>query len=171
MFKKIRFHSRDSLGFEQLELPPQLLETVAMWFTPPEEIVKAMLAEQMPVAEALIGIANVLVEVASLFVMCDQQDIGTVVNSSCLGRDALFLHDRYPGGMGYAKRCMDRFDEILSAIHEVIRTCPCPDGCPSCVGSAVPAFATSDLDSATRGRIPHKAAARFLLSRLLDNTE
>ena len=29
MFKKIKFHSRDSLGFEQLELPPQSLETVA----------------------------------------------------------------------------------------------------------------------------------------------
>ena len=31
MFKKIKFHSRDSLGYEQLELPPQSLETVSLW--------------------------------------------------------------------------------------------------------------------------------------------
>jgi DEAD/DEAH box helicase domain-containing protein len=30
MFTKIRFHSRESLGYEKLELPPQLLETVAL---------------------------------------------------------------------------------------------------------------------------------------------
>jgi DEAD/DEAH box helicase domain-containing protein len=167
MFKKIRFHSRDSLGFEELELPPQSLETVAMWFAPPEEIVQEMQQKQLPIGEALVGIANVLVEVAPLFVMCDTQDIGAVVDSSCLGRDAVFLHDRYPGGMGYAQRCLDRADEILRTIHDVVRDCPCPDGCPSCVGSAMPAFAMTDLDSATRGRIPNKAAARFLLDRMI----
>ncbi len=167
MFKKVRFHSRDSLGFEELELPPQSLETVAMWLVPPPPIVERMVADGMPVGEALVGVANVLVEVASLFVMCDQQDIGAVVDSSCLGTDALFLHDRYPGGMGYARRCLDRFDEILTAIRDVIHDCPCEDGCPSCVGSAIPAFAQTDLDSATRGRIPHKAAARFLLDEML----
>ena len=118
MFKKIRFHSRDSLGFEKLELPPQTLETVAMWFAPPEHVVERMARpDGLVVGEALIGIANVLVEVAPLFVMCDHQDIGTVVDASCLGRDALFLHDRYPGGMGYARRCLDRFDEILATIR------------------------------------------------------
>jgi len=167
MFKKIRFHSRDSLGFEQLELPPQELETVAMWFAPPEEIVGRMLDEKMVVSEALIGIANVLVEVAPLFVMCDTQDIGTVVNSSCLKRDAMFLHDRYPGGMGYARRCLGQIGPMMETIRTVIVECSCEDGCPSCVGSAMPAFAMTDLDSAVRGRIPNKAAARFLLDMLL----
>jgi DEAD/DEAH box helicase domain-containing protein len=167
MFKKIRFHSRDSLGFEELELPPQQLETVACWFVPSPEAVREVLAAGMIVGEALIGIANVLVEVAPLYVICDQQDIGTVVDSRNLGRDALFLHDRYPGGMGYARRCLDSFDEILHTVADVIRTCSCPDGCPSCVGSAIPPSAMTDLDSAVRGRIPDKAAALLLLRTLL----
>jgi DEAD/DEAH box helicase domain-containing protein len=164
MFKKIRFHSRDSLGFEQLELPPQSLETVAMWLSPGEQLVERLRAEGLVVGEALIGIANVLVEVAPFFVMCDAQDVGTVVDSACLGADALFLHDRYPGGMGYARRILDRIGEILTTAGEVIRSCGCEDGCPSCVGAAVPAFAMSDLDSSVRGRIPNKAAARTLLA-------
>ncbi|MBS3762683.1 MAG: DEAD/DEAH box helicase [Planctomycetes bacterium] len=168
MFKKIRFNSRDSLGFEKLELPPQHLETVGMWFTPPEELVEKIKHREMVVGEALTGIANALVEVAPLFVMCDPRDIGTVVNSSCLGRDALFLYDRYPGGMGYARRCLARTEEIMTTVHRVIEDCGCEDGCPSCVGAAVPAFAMTDIDSAVRGRIPDKAAAHFLLEEMID---
>ncbi|MFH1007046.1 MAG: DEAD/DEAH box helicase [Candidatus Latescibacterota bacterium] len=166
MFKKIRFHARDSLGFEKLELPPQLLETVAFWFAPPEEVVREMAEKNFLVGDALIGMANVLVEVAPLFVMCDTQDIGTVVDAKNLDRDALFLHDRYPGGMGYARRCLEHFEEIIETVAEVIRNCGCEDGCPSCVGSAVPAFAMTDLDSAVRGRIPDKRAAHFLLEAM-----
>ena len=54
MFKKIRFHSRDSLGFEKLELPPQELETVAFWFVPPDEIVKEMARHQQE-ADSLVA--------------------------------------------------------------------------------------------------------------------
>ena len=167
MFKKIRFHSRDSLGFEKLDLPPQTLETVAMWFVPPAKLVAELRDRDMQIGEALVGIANVLVEVASMYVMCDAQDIGAVVDASCLGADALFLYDRYPGGMGYAKRCLDRADEILRTIKTVIDDCICEDGCPSCVGAAIPAFALGDIDSAVRGRIPDKAAAKLLLARIL----
>jgi len=166
MFKKIRFHSRDSLGFEQLELPPQSLETVALWFTPPSEVVAEMTEKRMIVGEALIGIANVLIEVAPFYVMCDTQDIGTVVDAKNLGSDALFLHDRYPGGMGYARRCHECFGDILKTIGEVIRNCSCDDGCPSCVGAPVPPSAMTDLDSSVRGRIPDKSAALFMLSRI-----
>jgi DEAD/DEAH box helicase domain-containing protein len=114
-----------------------------------------------------VGIGNVLVEVAPLFVMCDPQDIGVTVDAGCLGKDALFVHDRYPGGMGYARRCMDEMEQMLRTIHGVIAECGCEDGCPSCVGSAVPAFAMTDLDSAVRGRIPDKRGALALLSKLL----
>ncbi len=165
MFKKIKFASRDSLGWEKLELPPQELETVAMWFVPREDVVEELMRQKMIVGEALIGIANVFVEVAPLYVMADVQDIGTVVDSSNLGRDALFVHDRYPGGMGFASRCMEKFDDIMRTVARVIRECGCEDGCPSCVGSAVPPFAASDLDTAVRGRIPNKAAAWALIER------
>jgi len=167
MFKKIRFHSRDSLGFEKLDMPPQTLESVAMWFQPPAKIVRELKDRQMQVGEALIGIANVLLEVASMYVMCDEQDIGTVVDASCLGADAMFLYDRYPGGMGYARRCLERFEEMLTTIKTVIDDCACEDGCPSCVGAAIPAFALGDMDSAVRGRIPDKAAAKILLAGML----
>ena len=51
----------------------------------------------------------------------DPQDIGAVVDASSLGKDALFLHDRYPGGMGYARRCLDRIEDILRTMHTVVK--------------------------------------------------
>ena len=167
MFKKVRFESRDSLGFEQLELPPQELETVAMWLAPPVELARELMRRRIVVGEAIVGIANVLVEVAPLYVMCDVQDIGVTVDAGCLGCDALFLHDRYPGGMGYAHRCLEQIEQMLTTAYKVVSECGCSDGCPSCVGSAVPAFAMTDLDSAVRGRIPDKRGALELLGGLL----
>jgi DEAD/DEAH box helicase domain-containing protein len=102
-----------------------------------------------------------------MFLMCDARDVGAVTDSSQLGREALFVHDRYPGGMGYARGLMDRMEEILGAAVAVVRECACESGCPSCVGSADPSFAATDLDSAVRGRIPDKSAARFLLDGFL----
>ena len=167
MFKKIKFHSRDSLGYEQLEMPPQSLETVSLWLVPPDAAVEAVRAQGRVFAEGLIGVANALVECAPLYVMCDVQDIGVVVDSSNLRKDALFLYDRYPGGMGYAQRCADAMEELMQAVYEVIRKCSCESGCPSCVGSAMPSFAMTDLDSGSRGRIPDKAGALAILESVM----
>ena len=171
MFKKIKFHSRDCLGFEELEMPPQSLETVSLWLAPPDSAVAAVKSDGRVFAEGLIGIANALVECAPLYVMCDVQDIGVVVDSSNLKKDALFLYDRYPGGMGYAQRCADSMEELMQAVYSVVSECPCEIGCPSCVGSAVPAFAMTDLDSSTRGRIPDKEGALIILRELLGSAD
>jgi len=167
MFKKVKFHSRDSLGFEKLELPPQELETVALWLVPPDRARDLVVAQGRVFAEGLTGIANALVEVAPMFVMCDVQDIGVSVDARNLGRDAIFLYDRYPGGMGYAERCVEVIGDLLRSVHTVVSQCGCASGCPSCVGAAVPAFALGDLDSATRGRIPDKEAALLILHEVL----
>jgi len=106
-------------------------------------------------------------EIAPFLVMCDAADIGVTVDAGCLGQDALFLYDKYPGGIGYARRCLDRLPELLDAARSVIEDCPCDDGCPSCVGAAMPAYAQSDMDSSTRGRILDKAASGYLLKLLL----
>lgn len=167
MFKKVKYHSRDSLGFEHLELPPQILETVSLWLVPPQACLEEVRSHNLVLAEGLIGIANCMVEVAPMFVMSDVQDVGVVVDASNLGQDALFLYDRYPGGMGYAQRCVDAMEQLMQAIHKVITNCPCISGCPSCVGAALPAFALTDIDSGTRGRIPDKQAALLIMRHLL----
>lgn len=46
----------------------------------------------------------------------------------------IFLYDRYPGGMGFSPLLFDQHQTLLGRTHELISQCPCPSGCPSCVG-------------------------------------
>jgi DEAD/DEAH box helicase domain-containing protein len=163
MFKKIKFNSRDSLGCETLEMPAQQLETVAFWLVPPGTVVERVRAGKRVLGEALTGVANVLLQVAPMFVMCDEQDIGVVVDAANLGDDALFLYDKHPGGMGYAERCVEVLDELMAAVYTVIRECPCEDGCPSCVGVAVTPGSAGDLDAAV-GRLAWSERGSFIVS-------
>ncbi|NQT83025.1 DEAD/DEAH box helicase [bacterium] len=168
MFRKIKFHTIESLGFESLDLPDQTLETTAFWLIPNKQALATVKKFKRIPAEGFIGIANVISEVMSLYVMCDTMDIGTVVESSNTGVPTLFVYDRYPGGMGFAARGFDLIDPIVEATLKVIEKCECYNGCPSCVGSPLPPFAFSSIDADTRGVIPDKEAALILLHALLE---
>ncbi|MFH1143270.1 MAG: DEAD/DEAH box helicase [Candidatus Eisenbacteria bacterium] len=167
MFKKIRYETRESLGFGPIDLPVQTLETEGCWITPPA----AALAEvarygRVPV-EGLWGIANVLGDVVTLHAMCDVMDVGTCVDARGTGMPSVFLYDRYPGGLGFAQKAFGMIESLLNAACDLISGCLCDGGCPSCVGAPVLPVATNDPDGSGRGRIPDKEAALVVLHHLL----
>jgi len=168
MFKKVRFGSRESIGYEELDLPPRDLQTMAWWTVPPEDALQLTRKYGREPAEGLVGIANVLTEVVPLFVMCDPVDIGTVVDSSNMDSPTLFVFDKYPQGMGFSEKAYELTEEIMQAVVELIHGCECRTGCLSCVGAAVPPSAFSAVESGTRGNIPDKEAALVLLHYLLE---
>ena len=49
-------------------------------------------------------------------------------------RPAIFLYERYPGGSGLAEGIHMRTSELLADALELVSSCPCASGCPSCVG-------------------------------------
>ncbi|MCD6326899.1 DEAD/DEAH box helicase [bacterium] len=167
MFKKVKFYNRDSIGYEKLSLPPQKLETVATWLVPNAQAIARVAGFGASAADALKGVANVLVDIASLHLMADQGDIGTVVDAANTGSPTLFVYDRYPYGIGYAARLYEVMDKVMADTLKVIKTCQCSEGCPSCVGSAMPGFAMTSIDSGTRGVLPDKEIAIVLLHEML----
>ncbi len=167
MFKKIRFGGRDSLGFGQIDLPHTTLHTAALWLVPSAGALSAVIEHGRVPADALQGIANVLVHTVSLHVMCDPQDLGTVIEMRNLQGPTLFLYDKYPGGLGYAQRAWHLVEEVMTAALAMIRGCACEEGCPSCVGSPLLPQYQQDPDLEMKGRIPDKEAALILLHALL----
>lgn len=168
MFRKIKFGSRDSIGFGKCDLPPQVLETAGTWIVPPPAVHALVRGHGRVPGEGLLGLSNVLREVVPLFVMCDPLDIGTTVNSRSTGGPAVYLYDKYPGGVGFALKAYDLLDEIMTAALDLIQECPCRRGCPSCVGSPIPPFSQLDPDAGGRGMIPDKEAALVVLHALLE---
>jgi DEAD/DEAH box helicase domain-containing protein len=87
---------------------------------------------------ALSGLAYLLQNLAPLHLMCDPGDLGAAVQNRApeTGLPTVTLYDRAPGGAGLSVRLYELHDELLAAALDVVRRCPCADGCPGCVGPA-----------------------------------
>ncbi len=48
----------------------------------------------------------------------------------------LYLFDAYPGGIGFSEPLFRVHELLVQKTRELIRACPCEQGCPSCVGPA-----------------------------------
>jgi DEAD/DEAH box helicase domain-containing protein len=68
----------------------------------------------------------------------------------------LYLYDAYPGGIGFSEPLFRAHDLLVRKTRELIESCPCESGCPSCVGPA------GDLAPQA------KQAALAILNRLCD---
>jgi len=72
-----------------------------------------------------------------VFVLAVMSDLRAtaMVRSPFTGLPTLYLYDAFPGGVGYAGRIYNQFEEICAAALVHLGRCPCAHGCPSCVGA------------------------------------
>ncbi len=166
-FKKIKFATRENIGLGPVNIPAQNLQTTAVWLAPDDALRAEMKAAGLRASEGVVGLRNLAVVALPLVAMCDSRDLGGGVDSKNLGRTTMILYDRYPGGLGYSERGFANMPDLLAICLEMVRDCPCEDGCPSCVGlpNLRPAI-HSDPDL-TRGHpMPDKRATIHLLELL-----
>lgn len=136
MFQKLRFYTGEDVGTGPVHLPAEELETDALILCLDEDLAEKSGLYAGGSGAALPGLAQLLRQVAPLFVRSSPADFGTSseMRSPRFRRPALYLFDDHPGGVGLVERVFEGLDEILRACREVVEGCPCPDGCPSCVG-------------------------------------
>ncbi len=134
IFKKIKLYSHENVGSGRIALPEMNMHTQGMWFTLPDSLVSAM--DPRVIGAVLSGLANVLSNLAPLFLMSDKKDLGYAVEvrSSFDGRPTLYLYDSYPGGVGLAEKVYGVIQQVLEASLILVESCKCEDGCPGCVG-------------------------------------
>ena len=131
IFKKLTLERHENVGWGPIHLPEATLHTSAYWLALPE----------LPIAREelqglLVGLSHALAHVAALYLMCDPRDLGRTyeVHSPHTGRPTVFLYDTVPGGVGLAERLFRLHRQVLEAARDLIASCPCESGCPSCVG-------------------------------------
>jgi len=171
MFRKIKFYTKDSFGFGSINLPPSTLETCGLWFELSPKEVSVVLKYSRDPREGLLGIGNVLASLMPLYILSDPGDVGSAVDSSNTGKPALFLFDRYPGGIGIAEKAFALMEDMLRKALEVIEGCNCERGCPSCVGAPRAKQDLLDPDASPRGKLPDKEAALIILHSILNLEE
>jgi DEAD/DEAH box helicase domain-containing protein len=88
------------------------------------------------IRSGLGGVAALLAGVAPLFLMCDPGDLGVVAEPQApvSGLSTITIFEHAPGGVGYAEQLYRSMPALLEAGLDLVRSCPCVQGCPSCVG-------------------------------------
>jgi DEAD/DEAH box helicase domain-containing protein len=213
-FRKIRWHTNETLGIESLDLPPSDLFTTGYWLTLSENTVEKLKEERLwsntsndygpnwprqrdlarardgfrcqicgtpegekahhvhhkipfrqfesveqanqlvnlitlcnschrkvetavRVRSGLAGLAFTLGNLAPLFLMCDIGDLGIhsdPQSSLAEGKPTVILYDLIPGGIGLSERLYEIHADLMKRGLELVESCGCEDGCPSCVG-------------------------------------
>jgi DEAD/DEAH box helicase domain-containing protein len=146
-----------------LAMPPQTLETRAVWWAiPPEVIARAAITPaQLP--GAAHAAEHAAIGLLPLVATCDRWDVGGVSTAfhADTGSCAIFIYDGYQGGAGIAERGFRSAERLLEATLETVRTCPCSTGCPACVQSPKCGNGNEPLD---------KQGAVAMLSAMLGRT-
>jgi DEAD/DEAH box helicase domain-containing protein len=150
-FKKIKFYTNENVGSGELDLPEQQMHTSSYWLTLPAAIMGALPYSTDDRRDGVVGLAFAMRHVAQLLLMCDRHDIGVSIDGGSLDRStrtggmggvpealaadpSIFIYDNYPGGIGFSRPLFDMHGLLLERTRELITTCPCGSGCPSCVG-------------------------------------
>ncbi len=86
----------------------------------------------------LTGVGHALSHIAPLYLMCDPRDLGVVAESHApwTGRPTVAVYERAAAGVGFGRALYEMHELIVSACAGLVAECPCPDGCPSCIGPA-----------------------------------
>ncbi len=96
------------------------------------------LAEQnVQMQSGISALGYLLVNLAPFFVMCDRKDIDVFCEDRsplAANRPAILIYDNISGGIGLSRKLFDLHDQLLAAAYSLVSSCPCQEGCPSCVG-------------------------------------
>lgn len=134
IFKKIRLRTHENIGSGPIHLPEEEMHTSSYWITFGEGATDGLSANDLQYA--LLGLSNVMVHLAPLYLMCDSLDIRVVPQVRAVHdkMPTIFFYDRYPGGVGLSERLYEVHDRLIDEAAAHIAACGCLSGCPACVG-------------------------------------
>lgn len=146
MYKKIKFGTHENVGWGEIHLPETTMHTMSYWLEFPDDTAEQFQIEQDELGEALNALANALRQVAPVQVLCDPTDIRAQANlkAQVTGCPTIFLYETYPGGVGLSEKLHANHRSMMAAAIALLTDCPCKEGCPSCIGTA--------LESGTHGK-------------------
>ena len=149
-YRRFDTSTGELLGTEELFLPPGELTTRAFWYTIEPEVLAEAGISPAALGGTLHAAEHAAIGLLPLFTICDRWDVGGVSTPFQLetGRPTIVIYDGYPGGAGIAELGYDNADRHLEATLEVIQSCPCDSGCPSCVQSPKCGNGNDPLDKA-----------------------
>ena len=81
------------------------MHTTSYWLSVPADTGNL---SQEEMESGLLGLSNVMTNIAPLYLMCDPRDIRGVVQirSPFTQKPTIYIYDNFPGGVGFLKNSM-----------------------------------------------------------------
>jgi DEAD/DEAH box helicase domain-containing protein len=136
-YRRVQQFREEVLGVEDLDLPAQTFETVALWWEVSPDVLTQIKRRRLDAVGGLHAVEHAAIGLLPLFAMCDRWDIGglSTPHHPDTATALVFIYDAFPGGVGIAEKGFDLLGDLWRATYEAIRDCPCEGGCPSCIQS------------------------------------
>jgi len=159
-YEKRRVFGGGRISRVPLHLPPKIFETTGLWLDLGGGIQELVLRRGFCFLGGLHAAEHALIALFPLFALCDRWDLGGISYEfhPQVGGAAIFVYDGYPDGIGLAERAYGVIGELFTKTFELLRSCPCEGGCPSCIQSPKCGSGNHPLD---------KEAATLILQALL----
>lgn len=121
----------------ELDHPPHEITTDALWLTFDDGDLDQVLGDRDRLPGALHAAEHAMIGVLPLFAICDRWDVGGVSTAHHPDtlRPTVFIHDGVPGGAGISRLAYDAIADLVDTTVDLVTSCGCDDGCPSCVVS------------------------------------
>lgn len=138
-YKKLKFVTHENIGYGDIYLPEEEMHTrsAILVFGKKTQAGKAFYLVDDNLKEEVIGRTGTLIKnVAPVFLMCDRHDIGVAerLKDPYTDEPSLYFYDSCPGGSGLAEGFLKNLPSILKAAGDLVDSCVCDRGCPSCIG-------------------------------------
>lgn len=115
-FKKIKFSTRENVGYGPVSLPDQEMHTTAFWFTVKPSWLEKTQFSRAEIIDGFLGIAYLLHHTAPFLLMCDIRDIHRSVGD----RGAQWVATVEPGRRGrYSPGTVDAGDGTLVSLDSL----------------------------------------------------
>ncbi len=136
-YEKRRFFTQELLGFNTLDLPEQVFETIGMWLEIEPLIGERIRQDKLHFMGGIHAIEHAMISMFPLFALCDRNDIGGIASPHHpqVGKSAIFIYDGFPGGIGLTTRGYEIVLPLLEKTLELVSSCSCSEGCPACIHS------------------------------------
>ncbi|HMK54717.1 MAG TPA: DEAD/DEAH box helicase [Methanobacteriaceae archaeon] len=158
-----RISQGKTIGTYNLNLPPLHFRTKGLWFTLPDDIqdqINHYISGKEVYEGGLHGTEHAIIAMFPLNVLCDRFDIGglSTLKHPHTNMATIFIYDAYEGGIGLAEKAVDLMEDLVDVTYDMVRSCHCTDGCPSCIYSPKCGNDNQPL---------HKRSTQYILSRML----
>ena len=162
-YEKRHTSTQQRLSAHRLDLPPRTFETVGLWWEIEDFIADEVKHGGLDFMGGIHATEHAAIALFPLFATCDRNDVGGISYPMHpqVKKGAIFIYDGYPGGVGLSERAYEVIENLLKKTLELIETCDCEIGCPSCIHSP----------KCGSGNVPLDKQAAILILKLLLGVE